>query len=86
MQNPLSDPVNRLFDKLLSDHLLETDAALARHIGMSPAVISRLRHGVYSLSAAQIIRIHEATGLSIREIKEILAERRVPTPQSPAPR
>ena len=74
MQNPSSDPVNRLLDKLLSDHRLTSDAALSRLIGISSAVISRLRHGVYGLSAAQIIRIHEATGLSIREIKKILAE------------
>ncbi len=61
--------VNDLLDHLIEQHKLKNDAALSRFLEVKPPVISKLRHRKMALGATLMVRIHEVTGMSIRDIK-----------------
>lgn len=63
---------SKLLNKILEEHNLKNDAALARFLQVNPPVISKLRHKSMSLSHFQIVRICEATGWSIPYVREVL--------------
>jgi hypothetical protein len=95
---PTYDP-NRLLDTLLERLKLKNDAALSRLLDVAPPVISKIRHGRLPVGASMLIRMHEETGLSIRELRDLMGDKRnrlrmsnvdgmpkespSPTPQSP---
>lgn len=65
-----------------ASHLsLKNDAAIARALETQPPVISKWSHGALPMGATAIIRMHEMTGWSTTEIKQMLnlpiAKRRV---------
>lgn len=62
---------NRLLDHLISNFQLKNDAALARAIEVSAPVLSKIRHGRLKLGATEILAIHEAFDMPIREIKAL---------------
>ena len=67
-------------DKLLATligHLnLKNDAALSRALEVSPPVISKIRHRRLPVTASVLIRMHEVSKLSIRELRELMGDRR----------
>ncbi len=65
--------VNALLDCVMARGPVKNDAALSRMLGVAPPVISKLRHGRLELGATLVINIHETTGMSIREIKALVA-------------
>lgn len=67
---------NNLLDALIKKHQLKNDAALARLLKVTPPVISKIRHGRLPLGAAMLIRMHEETDLSIRELRALMGDRR----------
>lgn len=67
---------NRLLDTLISDLHLKNDAALCRTLQIGPPLISKIRHGRLPVSASILIRMHETTGRSIRELRQVLGDRR----------
>ncbi|GAB3546513.1 hypothetical protein GCM10027343_24380 [Noviherbaspirillum agri] len=69
------DP-NRLLDTLIERLNLKNDAALSRTLGVAPPVISKIRHGRLPVGASMLIRMHEETGLNIRELRELMGDRR----------
>jgi len=69
------DP-NRLLDTLLERLHLKNDAALSRALGVAPPVISKIRHGRLPIGASMLIRMHEETGLNIRELRDLMGDRR----------
>ena len=66
----------RLLDTLLAHFKLKRDSELAEKLSMSRPFISKLRHGQLPIGAAILIRIHEASDLSISELRHILGDRR----------
>ena len=66
-------PIARFLTSLLDRHKLKNDAALSRFVGIAPPVISKLRNGLVELTPGHIIRFHEATDLSVKEIKAATA-------------
>lgn len=58
-----------MLDKILTDNNLGTDVALSTFLGISPPVISKIRHCRAGVGASLIIRIHEVTAMPVREIK-----------------
>jgi plasmid maintenance system antidote protein VapI len=66
---------NRLLDMVIDRLALKNDAALSRTLAVAPPVISKLRHGRLPVGASMLIRMHEESGISIRELKDILWER-----------
>jgi plasmid maintenance system antidote protein VapI len=68
LSNPSYSP-NVVIDALISRMGLPSDAELARRLDVAPPVISKLRHHKLPLGASLIISMHEASGISIRELK-----------------
>lgn len=67
---------NRLLDTLIKEMQLKNDAALCRMLQIGPPLISKIRHRRLPVSASILIRMHETTGRSIRELREVLGDRR----------
>lgn len=68
-----SRPGAALLDSLLVRTRLKNDARLARALGVSPPVISKIRSGKLRVSDGFILRVHETFDLPVREIRAILA-------------
>lgn len=60
---------NALLDLACRMLKAKNDAQLSRALGVAPPVISKTRHAVLPVGAALVVKLHEATGLSTREIK-----------------
>lgn len=69
------DP-NRLLDALIENLRLKNDAALSRALEVAPPVISKVRHQRLPVSAALLIRMHEVSGLTIRDLRFLMGDRR----------
>jgi plasmid maintenance system antidote protein VapI len=67
---------SRLLDALLENMRLKNDAALSRMLEVAPPVISKIRHQRVPVSASLLIRMHEATGLSIGDLRFLMGDRR----------
>jgi hypothetical protein len=69
------DP-NHLLDTLREKMHLKNDAALSRMLEVAPPVISKVRHRRLPVGASLLIRMHEVTGMSIRELRDLMGDRR----------
>ena len=67
---------NYLLDNLLGKMQLKNDAALSRMLEVGPPVISKIRHGCLPVGASLLIRMHEVTGMSIRDLRDLMGDRR----------
>lgn len=65
---------NRLFDTVIEQMNLKNDAALARVLGVSSSVISKIRRYKRPVGASLLIRLHEETELSIAALRKLLGE------------
>lgn len=63
---------HRLFDFLIAECDLKTDAALAEALGITKPDVCRIRSGVYEMSARVMLIIHKKTGMSIEDIEEMV--------------
>ena len=68
---------NRLLDALLQKMQLKNDAALSRMLEVAPPVISKIRHHRLPVSASLLIRMHEATGLTVGDLRFLMGDRRM---------
>jgi plasmid maintenance system antidote protein VapI len=68
------DP-NILMDTLIEKLQLKNDAALARELEVAPPVISKIRHRTLRVGATMLIRMHEASALTISELRNLMGER-----------
>ena len=75
LKQPDYDP-NRLLDTLIKKLNLKNDAALSRALEVAPPVISKIRHRRLAVGASILIRMHEVSGLKIRDLKELMGDRR----------
>jgi len=73
--NDTYDP-NKLLDALIEKMGLKNDAALSRRLEVQPPVISKIRHRHLPVGASLLIRMHEESGLSIRELRTLMGDRR----------
>jgi plasmid maintenance system antidote protein VapI len=69
------DP-NKLLQTLIERLNLRNDAALSRALEVAPPVISKIRHGRLPVGASLLIRMHEVSGMSIRELRNLMGDRR----------
>ncbi len=76
------DP-NRLLDTLLEKMNLKNDAALSRMLEVAPPVISKIRHRRLPIGASLLIRMHEVSDISIRELRNLMGDRREKFRMSP---
>lgn len=69
------DP-DALLNFIIVKQNLKNDAALARALEVAPPVISKIRHRRLPVGASLLIRMHEMTDLSIRELRNLMGDRR----------
>jgi transcriptional regulator with XRE-family HTH domain len=67
---------DRLLDTLRDNLHLKNDAQLCRVLEISPPVVSKIRHRKLPVGASLLIRMHEATGLGIKDLRFLLGDRR----------
>ena len=64
-----------VLDTVIRQMGLKNDAELARALTVQPPVISKVRRRRTALSDGLLLRIHEESGLSIKELKALMGER-----------
>ncbi len=75
LNRPEYDP-NNLLDSLIEKLGLKNDAALSRALEVAPPVISKIRHRRLPVGASLLIRMHEVSDLSIKELRLLMGDRR----------
>jgi len=70
------DPDN-LLASLIGKLNLKNDAALSRALEVAPPIISKIRHRRLPVGASLLIRMHEVTDLSIKELRSLMGDRRI---------
>jgi hypothetical protein len=78
------DP-NRLFDTLQQMLELENDEALSHTLHVAPWMIKRIREGQHPIEPSLLIRINEATGINMRELRQMMGDRRAEYRLDPPP-
>lgn len=76
VQNATVYNPNNLLDFMMENLKCKNDAALSRALDVAPPVISKIRHNRLPISAALLIKMHELTALPVRELREIMGDRR----------
>lgn len=71
---PLLAKETKLFTYLKNRYKLKNSAELAKFLGVSPAALSKIRHGVKPYTAEFILTVYDATGLTIEEIRKLIKE------------
>ncbi|MFC3456655.1 MULTISPECIES: hypothetical protein [Massilia] len=65
------DP-NRVLDAIIAKLQLKNDAALSRALEVAPPVISKIRHNTLPIGATILLRMHEISDFSIRELRALM--------------
>jgi hypothetical protein len=65
------DP-NRVLDAIIQKLRLKNDAALSRVLEVAPPVISKIRHNTLPIGATILLRMHEVSDYSIRELRALM--------------
>ncbi|MEN3363807.1 MAG: hypothetical protein V7606_1081 [Burkholderiales bacterium] len=73
--HPVYNP-NRLLDALIERMGLKSDGALSRRLKVAKTVIFNIRLGRLPVCASMLMWMHEATGISICELKALMGDRR----------
>ena len=66
----------KMLDTLIENLRLKNDAALSRALEVAPPVISKIRHHRLPVGASLLIRMHEVSDLSIRDLRYLMGDRR----------
>ena len=67
---------DNLLDALIEKLGLKNDAALARVLEVAPPLLSKIRHRRLPIGAALLIRMHEVSGLPVRDLRNLMGDRR----------
>ena len=81
-QEPTYDP-NKVLDAIIEKLNLKNDAALSRALEVAPPVISKIRHRTLPIGATILLRMHEVSEFSIRELKGLMGVSITPVNMSP---
>ena len=65
------DP-NRVLDAIIQKLRLKNDAALSKALEVAPPVISKIRHNTLPIGATVLLRMHEVSDFSIRELRALM--------------
>ncbi len=53
-----------------------TRSALAREVGISPSIVSKIRNRRLAISSEILLQVHESTGIPIRELRRMMGDQR----------
>ena len=65
---------NHMLDTLMEKLGVKSDAALARALNVPPSTISKVRHKQVGVNSTLLLAAHEATELSIRELRLLMGD------------
>lgn len=65
---------NQMLDMLMEKLGVGSDAALARVLQIPPSTISKIRHKQVAVNSALLLAAHEATGVSIRDLRLLMGD------------
>ena len=71
-ESSVYDP-NKVLDAIIEKLHLKNDAALSRALEVAPPVISKIRHRTLPIGATILLRMHEVSDFSIRELRALMA-------------
>ncbi len=66
----------RFIDSLMRRMGLRTRSALARAVGVSPSLMSKIWHRRLAISGEMLLQFHEVTGIPIRELRRLMGDER----------
>ncbi len=66
----------KFIDGLIARLGVQSSSALARQVGLSPSVISKVRHQRLAISGEILLKIHDATDIPIRELRRMMGDQR----------
>lgn len=66
------DNSGKLFDPIINEQGLKSDAALTRLIDLGAPVISKIRHGNQAIWSATILRVNEKLAMAVGRIRELI--------------
>lgn len=69
--NQPTNTVAHVLDVVLQKHNLKNDAALCRAIQVTPPTICKIRSSAQPLGFMLLVKLHEFTGMSTKEIKAL---------------
>ncbi|HYD61104.1 MAG TPA: hypothetical protein VEC35_12145 [Noviherbaspirillum sp.] len=69
------DP-NQLLNALIAKLGLKSDGALSRKLKVARDVIGDIRNGRQHICGSMLLWMHEATGISIEELRRLMGDRR----------
>jgi hypothetical protein len=64
---------DNVLDAIIAKLHLKNDAALSRALEVAPPVISKIRHRTLPIGATILLRMHEVSDFSIRELRALMA-------------
>lgn len=64
---------NRVLDAIMEKLELKNDAQLSRALEVAPPVISKIRHYTLPIGATILLRMHEVSDISIRELRALMS-------------
>jgi hypothetical protein len=64
---------DNVLDAIIAKLKLKNDAALSRALEVAPPVISKIRHRTLPIGATILLRMHEVSDFSIRELRALMA-------------
>ena len=65
-----------LLDTVIRRLGLKNDGALARCLEVPPPVISKTRNGQLAVGASMLLRLHEVTDISIKDLRALMGDNR----------
>lgn len=74
-----------MLDQVISTMNLANDAALARALEVRPPIISKIRNNKAPVTSGMLIVLHEASGMSIRDLRFLGGDLRLHTGKSAGP-
>ncbi|WP_334188727.1 hypothetical protein [Noviherbaspirillum sp.] len=76
--NAFADSYNpdRLLDTLVEKLALESDAELARELKVARPILGMIRRRELGVSASMLMWMHEASGMAVRDLRNLLGDRR----------
>jgi hypothetical protein len=75
LPDPAEYDPNQVLDAIMEKLQLKNDAALSRALEVAPPVISKIRHRTLPIGATILLRMHEASDFSIRELRVLMTPR-----------
>ncbi|SNS33359.1 hypothetical protein SAMN06265795_102258 [Noviherbaspirillum humi] len=68
---------NRLLDALIERLKVGSDTGLSKKLKVAKNVINSMRLGTMPVGASMLMWMHEATGISMAELRALLGDRRM---------